>query len=975
MISFTHQRCRYSRNRERWLFTLIAALWIAQAGGARSTAEEPGVASEPTSAQREFWSFRRLSRVAPPRVRHPDQTRTPLDQFVLARLEERGQVFAQEADRRMLVRRLYLDLIGLPPSPAQVAQFLADPAPNAYEVLVDRLLASPHYGERWGRQWLDVVGYADSNGYIRHDSPRPLAYHYRDFVIQSFNTDKPYDQFWREQLAGDELVHPGEAKPLSTGDLDTLIATHFLRNAPDGTDNTEGNEITRVMERYAVLESLLQITMSAMFGITIECARCHNHKFDPIPQRDYYALQAVFYPAFNVKNWTQPKDRWFHAAGSAATAAWRVANEKVDQDVASLRVEFDDWLLQNRPPGVVQFRDDFSGDSLSAHWSDTARGGDTSLSHPAVRLKAGPAAAAHLQEGRLLLRATPSPPGDTGGLVTKQGFEWTPKQAGDWIQATFDLIDVQGLDGNPATRIGYRIAPHVDEDDHSGEKSPSKSKSPGGSLLIDGNPAGGATVHVAQPGKEPKQIGILGKSGYSPGHNFGVRITRLGGDQILLEHRVDGRPELPTQRLKAEHLPAGGFGFEVCCSRSFAIDNVIVEGSSGGKGEAAASGGRGMFEGNLARRQLQLTNALAAAERRRAVEPERIAWATDLSDQPPVVPLLKRGDYFQHGPPVDPGPLAVLVESDNRMQIEPPASGAKTTGRRLAFAQWATRPGSRAAALLARVQADRLWRGHFGQGLVPTPENFGASGVRPTHPELLEWLASRLVEERWRLKPIHREIVLSRTYRQTSEADDPTIERDPDNLHYSRFPAHRLEAELIRDGMLAAAGTLNLKRGGPSVDFVDSGNRQIVLPAPRGPDPHEVDRRSIYIRHRRSQPVTFLQVFDQAVPEPNCTARSTATVVAQSLTMINGEFAVRMGQEFAARLEQEVGPMAEDRIRQAFRIALTREPDAAELARCAEFIRRQSALRAPANPREADRSALADFCRMLLATNEFIQKQ
>lgn len=973
MILFTHQWCRYSRNRERWLCTLIAALLIAPAEWARLTAEEPGVASEPTSAQRDFWSFRPLSRVAPPLVRHADQTRTPLDQFVLARLEERGQAFAPEADRRMIVRRVYLDLIGLPPSPAQVVQFLNDPTPNAYEVLVDRLLASPHYGERWGRQWLDVVGYADSNGYIRHDSPRPLAYHYRDFVIQSLNTDKPYDQFWREQLAGDELTRRSESKPLSTGDLETLIATHFLRNAPDGTDNTEGNEITRVMERYAVLESLLQITMSAMFGITIDCARCHNHKFDPIPQRDYYALQAVFYPAFNVKNWTQPKDRWFHAAGSAATAAWRVANEKVDREVAALGVEFDDWLLQNRPPGAVLFRDDFSGDSLTTHWRDSARGDNASLGKPAVRPQAGEVAPALLQDGRLSLRTTSPPGSDAGGLVTKRVFEWTPKQAGDWIQTTFDLVDVRGLDGNPATRISYRIARHDDNEDPSGEKL--SSKSPGGSLLIDGNPAGGATVHVAQPGKETKQIGILGKSGYSPGHNFGVRITRLGGDQILLEHRVDGRPEPPTQRLKAEHLPAGGFGFEVCCSRSFAIDNVIVEGSSGGKGEAAASGGRGMFEGNLARRQLQLTNSLAAAERQRAVEPERIAWATDLSDQPPVVPLLKRGDYFQHGPPVDPGPLAVLVERDNRMQIEPPASGVKTTGRRLAFAQWATRPGSRAAALLARVQADRLWRGHFGQGLVPTPENFGASGVQPTHPELLEWLASRLVAESWRLKPIHREIVLSRTYRQTSEADDRTIERDPENLHYSRFPAHRLEAELIRDGMLAAAGRLNLKRSGPSVDFVDRGNRQIVLPAPRAPDPHEMDRRSIYIRHRRSQPLTFLQVFDQAVPEPNCTARSTATVVAQSLTLINGEFAVRMGQEFAARLEQEAGPMPEDRIRQAFRVALVREPDASELARCGEFIRKQSALRASANPQEADRSALADFCRMLLATNEFIQKQ
>ena len=624
-------------------------------------------------------------------------------------------------------------------------------------------------------------------------------------------------------------------------------------------------------------------------------------------------------------------------------------------------------MVKHRLPGLVAFRDDFSGASLAAKWSDTAPGDDTPAGNPAVRLDRQNRPAAQIQEGRLAVLA--APPGDTVWLVTKQALDWTPNRVGDWIQATFDLVDLRGPEGKPAERVGYYIALH-DYDD-SGDAS--SGQTPQGNILFDGNPAGGATVNLDYPGKDQRGTGVLGKTGYSAGHNFGVRITRIGDDQFLLEHLVDGQPEQPTQHLKAEQLPDGGFGFELCCSRSFVVDNVVIESSLPVAEEAAVA--QAAFNEKLAERKRQLTEAIAAVEKRRMAEPERIAWTTDLSDQPPVVPLLKRGDYFQHGPAIDPGPLSVLVDADNAMPIEPPLTGAKTTGRRLAFARWATRPGSRAAALLARVEVDRLWRGHFGQGLVPTPENFGASGVRPTHPELLEWLAAKLVDNGWRLKPIHREIVLSKTYRQTSVPEGPTVERDPENLWYGRFPAHRLDAELIRDCLLAAAGTINLKPGGPAIESVDPGTRQIVLPAPIGNGPHEVDRRSIYIRHRRSQPLAFLQVFDQAAPEPNCVARSTATVVAQSLAMLNGDFAVQMGRDFAARVEREAGPEPDARIRQAFRVALAREPDAAELQRCGEFLRRQSALRAQADPQNADRAALADFCRMLLATNEFIQVQ
>ena len=917
----------------------------------------------------DFWSFRHLKKPVLPAVTQHDQIRAPLDQLVLSKLEQQGLEFSSPADPRMLIRRVYLDLIGLPPTPENVHQFLERQGdPQAYSDLVDQLLSSPQYGERWGRQWLDVAGYADSNGYIRHDSLRPLAWRYRDYVIQSLNQDRPYDQFWLEQLAGDELVPQPVADSLSEVDLNRLTATHFLRNAPDGTDNTEGNEITRVMERYAVLESQLQITMSAMFGMTIECARCHSHKFDPIPQRDYYALQAIFYPAFNVKQWTPPKDRCIYAAGQSELTRWRNTNAEIEQEFTRLKSEFAEWVKLNRPPAAVLFRDDFSAESVVENWSSSAPADDAPAGNPAVQLDREVGPAVHVKEGHLSIVA--GAPSDSVWLSTKQSFDWTPERIGDWVQVTFDLTDIRGPGGAPAQRVGFYIA-LVDHNDSS--NSPTENR-PQGNILIDGNPTGASAVIVDYPGQDQLPVGAIGKTGYSSGHNYGVRVTRFDADRFRLEHVVDGQPEVNSLDLTAAQIPDGAFGFELCCSRSFQVDNVLIEHSSTEAPEPASSTHPG-FAALIPERQKQLDLALAAVERRRVSEPDKVGIVTDLTDQPPPVPLLKRGDYFQHAGFVEPGPLSVLVDSENAMPILPAPMGNKSTGRRLAFAKWATRQGSRAAALLARVQADRVWRGHFGRGLVPTPENFGASGLPPTNPELLEWLAADLVDSGWSLKSLHRQILLSTTYQQSSIASQRALGTDPDNLLYSRFPAHRLDAEQIRDSLLAAAGILNLKQGGPPIGITDIGNRQVALPPPVGPGPHEVHRRSIYVQQRRSQPLTLLQVFDQGAPEPNCVTRPTSTVVAQSLVLINGEFAVRMGDALAERIAQDEQAGLEERIIQAFEIAFSREPDETELDRCVEFIQQQSVLRSKTNPDEAQTRALGDFCRMLLASNEFSQLQ
>src|SRR6516225_10070902 len=266
-------------------------------------------AADPPADDRDHWAFRPPVSPAPPAVRHPERARTALDRFVLAALEARSLSLAPEADRATLVRRVSFDLTGLPPAPADVSAFLADSSPDAYERMVERYLASPHYGERWGKYWLDAAGYADSNGYFSADSDRPLAWKYRDYVIRSLNADKPYDRYVREQLAGDELAGYRPDGDVTPEMVELLTATHFLRNAPDGTGESDGNPDELRVDRYSVLEGTAQVLGSSLFGLTIQCARCHDHKFEPITQKEYYRLQAVLFPAFDVDHWIKPNER------------------------------------------------------------------------------------------------------------------------------------------------------------------------------------------------------------------------------------------------------------------------------------------------------------------------------------------------------------------------------------------------------------------------------------------------------------------------------------------------------------------------------------------------------------------------------------------------------------------------------------------------------------------------------------------
>ncbi len=618
---------------------------------------------------REFWAFQKLKVPDVPPVERHDRLRTPVDAFILAKLEDVLLQFSPDADRRTLLRRVYLDLTGLTPTPEVVNNFLADKSTGAYQRVVDRLLASPHFGERWGQHWLDAAGFVPERG---------QQWQYRDYVIRSFNGDKPYDRFLVEQFAGDEMVDWRKAETFTPETKELLVATGFLRTANDQT----GNVMTDIPSyRYAILFDTIEIFGTGVLGLTLQCARCHSHKYDPVSQQDYYRLMALFTPAYNPQKWI---------------------------------------------------------------------------------------------------------------------------------------------------RVGERMLPEG----------------------IEG---------VYDVAKAPKTH------------------------------------------------------------------------------------------------------------------------------------LLIRGDFRNPGSEVSPGYLRVFCNSDSEALaplVNSEAKGA-TSGRRLSFARWLTRPETPISGLIARVMINRIWQHLFGEGIVATPGNLGHSGARPTHPKLIDYLASEFVRDGMRVKRIIKMLVMSTVYRQRSTFSDShtTAETvtsgpysvDPHNQLLWRMSLRRLESEIIRDCVLAASSALDRTLAGPVVPLHSLPGGLTVVKTEGLPTPTSQWRRSVYLGTRRiggsPQPsVTLLSVFDHPILNTNCTRRKSSAVVLQSLTMLNDVFVLNQADIFSDRVARESGPAAQDRIDLAFRIALARPPTAEEAAWSVQFLNEQrTAYRASlSSPEMADRKALASLCHALFNTNNFL---
>ena len=757
----------------------ILKRWIAEGAPWEGTLAEIVRKKEPDPEDRtiqpdarKYWAFQLPAVHDPPKNGSPEWDAHPIDAFLYRTMKAKGLEPAPLAGKTTLVRRAYLDLIGLPPTPAQVEAFVNDVRPGAWERLIEQLLASPHYGERWGRHWMDVARYADSNGY-EHDFDRPNAWRYRDYVIASFNKDTPFDLFLKEQLAGDEMDDVTNER---------LIATGFLRNyAKVGFREKDNPQF-----RYDYLDDMIATLGRGVLGLTVQCARCHDHKFDPIPQRDYYALQSSLWGYVEVEHPLVPK---------AEADAYAAKVAEVESTIKPLRA--------------------------------------------AVR--------------------------DLDEPYAKQVRE---RKYRTWPQNIQEAVF-----------------------------TPEEKRTPGQVLL--------ANQIIRTTGVSSAEVDRL------------MPAAELARKKELLAKIAEAERQRPAPIPVAMGITDGDY--------RFTPDGAGDEPAPGKGVKQEVTAGSFLCDG------------------------------TKPYTAPPAY-FLHHGDQGSRGKVMEPG--FVQVASYSQLPTAMPPAHHRTSGRRLALANWLT---SRDNPLTARVMANRIWHHHFGRGIVTTLDNFGKTGERPTHPELLDWLALKFMDNSWSIKSMHRLLMTSRAYRMTSGFSSAANERlDADNLFWWRFRAQRLEAEIVRDSILHASGALNLDMAGPAVfpplpeETLKSMDKGIWKRQAEGP---ETWRRSVYVYRKRGLPFPFFEVFDLPDQNLTCGRRNVSTVPTQALTLLHNDFVISQSARMADRVASEAGASKEAQVDRAYRLALGRAPSGAELATGVEFLKDQP---------------LQGLTHVLLNLNEFV---
>ena len=876
----------------------------------------------------EHWAFAAVRRpLAPPVDRNSGipEFQHPIDAFIRAKLAENGLTPAPEADRERLLRRVTLDLTGLPPTPAEIDAFVADASPQAYERVVDRLLASPRYGERMAADWLDIARYADTHGY-QMDRPRPM-WPYRDWVIAAFNRNLPYDQFITEQLAGDLL-------PNAT--RDQRLATAFNRLH---AQNEEGGIVDEEY-RVAYVNDRVVTFGTAVLGLTFECSRCHDHKFDPITQRDFYSLAAFFQNideagAISYKNFSDimppPVLKLPSAADERrlANLADRVAQQ--EQRATSARAaaasDFDAWLAKRTgpppplPAAAVALDFDELGSSGTPN-AAAAGGYATGVDRPAI--------GAGLRGGAAVLN------GDNGFSLA----EVPVVTRGDAF--SFSLWIRTGAPGERAI-VFHRSMAYTDAGSRGYEM-----------VLENGRVA--FALHRHWPGSslkvvtlEPLAVDVwthvtltydgssraAGARVYLDGITAPVEVVRdkLGGD--ITYDKEKQPPLLIGHRFR----DAGFKGGRVDEFRMFTRELSPLEVAHlAGRDELAVAWRtpaaeltreqraalKDYYVRSVAPAVREALDGLACVRRDYVAAYDAVPDVMVMEEMPSPRPayVLERGSYDRRG---------VAVAANTPAALPPlPADAPRN---RLGLAQWATSPQN---PLTSRVAANRFWQMMFGRGLVETSDNFGLTGAGPSHPELLDWLASEFVASGWNIKALLRQIALSATYRQSSHATPESVARDPDNLRLSRAPVRRLSAEMVRDQALAASGLLVEKFGGPSVKPYQPPGlwEEIAMGRPkydqgRGDDLH---RRSLYTFIKRTVPPPAMITFD-ATDRSNCTVRRQATSTPlQALALLNDVQLLEAARFIGARMLAEGGASPAEQVKFAFRLVTSRTPSVAEVA-------------------------------------------
>lgn len=910
--------------------------WIEAGAAWTGGMLDPLKVSTDQRAGYDWWSLQPLAKPICPTVKVGGWIRQPIDTFVQAWLEAQGLKSAAPADRSVLIRRLSFDLTGLPPTPDDVAEFLADDRPDAYERLIDRLLASPHYGERWARHWLDVVRFGESNGFER-DLPRANAWPYRDWVIHALNQDLPYDEFVRMQLAGDILA-PGE--------LAAMQAVGFLVAGPHDTVVPVVDRMRATM-RQDELEDTIGVVGQAFLGLTVSCARCHDHKFDPITAREYYqfasALSGVDHGEreFTPPETTRQLAKWKDRIDALTT--------QLKQQETPIRELIQAERRRSAPQEEKADRLKFpEGLAPIAAW-DFTRDGNDQVGRMHVQL-IGTATLGReglVVGGRSYAKTVP---------LEKDLFEKTLQvrvRLQTLQQAGGGAVSVQTVDGHTFDAIVY-----AEQESHRWM--------PGSNGFQRTAPYGGAAeeqadqqfVTITQVHRADGTI-----TAYRNGQPYGKPVRKdqtvrfeAGKSQVVfgLRHGTEAggnrtlRGTIASARLYDRALSAD----EVAKSVDPAIQ-FISEAEIAARLSPDERATRVLRQHELA--DLQTNSAHVAKS-----APLKVYTA--VATQPPPMRIHQRGSVSLLGDEVAAGGLAAIQGLDSSFNVRPDAIESH---RRLKLANWITDARN---PLPARVMTNRIWHYHIGAGLVETPSDLGFNGGRPSHPELLEWLASEFSGSaadaghagvpRYSIKRLHRLILSSATYRQSSAFNTEAANIDAGNRLLWRMNPHRLEAESVRDAILSVAGQLNTEIGGKGYSDVNSYFfKGTQFYDPIDPEGYASNRRTVYRMWARGGRSPFLDTFDCPDPSTTTPRRSATVTPLQALSLLNHSFSLRMAEQFATRLKSDAGPVVGDQVKLAYRLLYAREAAADEVTLSAAFI---------------DRRGLSAFCRAMWNSSEFL---
>jgi len=893
-----------------------------------------------------WWSFQPVRRTEAPAIRNTKhETRNTIDRFVLAKLQAAGLEFAPEADRRMLIRRVTFDLTGLPPTPEEVAAFRADSSPNAYEKLVDRLLASPAYGERMARLWMDVVHFAETHGHDQ-DRVRPNAWRYRDYLIHAFNADTPYARFVQEQIAADVLF-PDEPK--------LVPALGFLAAGPwdeSSLRDIREDSIDREVGRYLDRDDIVATVFNTFLGLTVQCARCHDHKFDPIPQDDYYRLQAVF----------------------AGVGRGDVAFE-LDAAAAKKRKELQATLaaIDRKDAGLISRLDALELKTAIVAWEAMHRGAVAAWEAPEfVRVESTGGAKLVKQPDGSFRAEGPRPEKDTYNLLARVKSKRITAVRLELL--TDDALPHKGPgrqdNGNlHLSEFGVLIPPSGDRVKPKPlaiRHATSDFDQTGWTVAhaIDGNTATAWGIYP-QVGKPHEAVFELAEpAGGESEPELILRLEQLhGGGHLIGRFRLSvTSAEAPV---RATPLPEA-----IRTILATAVEKRTQEQS------------RDLALHVLREQTTRELTALPAPAMVYAAAPN---FLPDNSHKPTAMPrevrVLKRGDIRKPGALAEPGAVSCLPNLRGDFHLP---KGHSEGARRAALAKWLTSPDN---PLTWRVMANRMWQWHFGRGLVDTPNDFGKMGQQPTHPELLDFLASELINPtpnplpvaerglssppsllgkgagglgRGSLKHLHRLIVTSATYKQSSASRQEGVKADEDNKLLGRQNRTRLDAEQVRDAILAVAGRLDRTPGGPSdMQFEMKPGIHVTPKVDYGMfdwDRPQGHRRSVYRFVFRTLPDPLVECLDGADGSTLTPKRTESVTAPQALALLNDEFVLVHAKAMAARLEKHSTDRAKQ-IEYGCRLVWGRSPTADEAKLFAAY---------------ANKHGLANLCRVLFNTNEFL---